>query len=69
MILTICVAVVYVTFFAALGRSATPRHERLPWTRWTLRDLCGNVALGFRRLNELSERNAMGPRQRTPFHH
>lgn len=57
-----------VWFFAALGRGATPHAERLPWTRWTARDLLANVVLGGRRLLELNDRNPMTPHKRTSFH-
>lgn len=68
MLPTICLAVASVAFLAALGRSAIPRAERLPWTRWTAKDLIGNVVLGCRRFVELNQRNPMTPHKRTPFH-
>jgi len=43
-------------FFAALGRSAIPRHERLPWSHWTPRDLAANVVRGGRTLVTLHQR-------------
>ena len=45
-----------------------PRAERLPWVRWSLRDLLGNVVGGGRRLVELHQRDPMTPQKRTPFH-
>lgn len=68
MFLTICLVISFVAFLAALGRSVTPRAERLAWSRWTARDLLGNVVLGGRRLIELDERNPMTRHRRTPFH-
>jgi hypothetical protein len=68
MLPTVCFVALLVAFFAALGRSTTPRAERVPWTRWTVRDLLANVVLGGRRLLELHERNPMTTptHQRTP---
>ena len=68
MLATLCFALVVLTFLAALGRSAMPRAERLPWARWSLRDLLGNVIAGGRRLVELHQRDPMTPQKRTPFH-
>lgn len=68
MLATFCLVIAVVWLFAALGRGATPHGERLPWTRWTPRDLLANVVLGGRRLLELNERNPMTPHRRTPFH-
>lgn len=65
---TLCFVLAVVWFFAALGRGATPKAERLPWTRRTPQDLLPNVVLGGRRLLELSERNPMTPHKRTAFH-
>lgn len=71
-------------FLGALGRSATPRTERLPWWTWTLRDLTANVVRGGRVLVELNQRQrhlgdryldefpTLAPhvrRQRTPGQH
>jgi hypothetical protein len=42
-------------FLAALGRSAIPHNERLPWRTWTLRDLAANVVHGARVLAELDQ--------------
>lgn len=68
MVATICLALAFLAYLAALGRSAMPRTERLPVTRWTARDLLGNVVVGGRRLIELHERNPMTPHRRTPLH-
>lgn len=68
MFATLCFVLAVVWFFAALGRGATPRAERLPWTRWGARDLLANVVIGLRRLVQLSERNPMTPHKRTYFH-
>jgi hypothetical protein len=65
---TAFLVVVVVAVFAALGRSAMPRAERLPWTRWSTRDVLGNAAAGARRLSQLHQRNPMTPQRRTPFH-
>lgn len=65
---TICLVGVLLAFFAALGRSAMPRAERLPWTRWSTRDLLGNAVAGMRRLTELHRRDPLTPQRRTPFH-
>lgn len=43
-------------FLAALGRSAIPRTERLPWWSWTVRDLTANVVRGEQVLVELDQR-------------
>lgn len=66
MLSTVCLLTAVVVWLAALGRSATPRHERLPWTRWTIKDLIGNTILGARRLAELQERNPLTPHRCTP---
>jgi len=58
---SIALVVLMVAWLAALGRSATPRAERLPWRSWTVSDLAGNVWLGARRLAELQERNPVTP--------
>lgn len=68
MIFTICLVVLVVAFYATLGRSATPRAERLPVSTWTAKDLLRNVVLGYRRHLELDRRNPMTPHKRTPFH-
>jgi hypothetical protein len=68
MLASLCFVVLLVVFYAALGRSATPPAERLPWTRWTAKDLLGNVVAGVRRLIELHERDPLTPHRRTPFH-
>lgn len=65
MLATILFVVVIVVFLAGLGRSTMPRSERLPWMRWSARDLLGNVLLGVRWLLELDDRH---PRRNTPFH-
>lgn len=65
---TLLIVVALVAFFAALGRSAVPRAERLPWSRWSAKDLIGNVMLGVRRFSQLNERNPMTPHKRTPLH-
>lgn len=44
-----------VVFLAALGRSAIPKGERVPWRTWTLRDLAVNVVRGGRVLLEGNE--------------
>jgi hypothetical protein len=67
MLPTICFVALLLAFFAAFGRATTPRAERLPWTRWTARDLLANVVLGGRRLLELHERNPMTTHQRSPY--
>lgn len=64
MFATILFVAVLVAFMAALGRAATPRHERIPWTSWTARDLGANVLLGIRRFAEFSA--AAGSRRSTP---
>lgn len=56
MVATVIFCVLTVGFFAALGRSATPRAERRPWWRWTWRDWIANVARGGRSLHELNQR-------------
>jgi len=56
-----------VVFLASLGRSATPRHERLPWTTWTAKDLLANMIHGARRLAELQRRNPVTPHRRTSW--
>ncbi|WP_299442288.1 hypothetical protein [uncultured Phycicoccus sp.] len=68
MFATVCFVALVVWLFAALGRGATPPAERLPWTRWTARDLLGNAVLGGLRLLQLSDRNPMTPHKRTAFH-
>jgi hypothetical protein len=65
---TIMFVVALLAVFAALGRSAMPRAERVPVTRWSARDLLGNALAGARRLAQLHERNPMTPQRRTPFH-
>jgi len=65
---TICLVLGVLAFFAALGRSDMPRSERLPWTRWSARDVLGNAAAGVRRLTELHEHDPLTPQRRTPFH-
>lgn len=65
MLATLCFVLALVWFFAALGRGATPRAERLPWARWGARDLLANVALGVRQLVGLNERNGRMPDKRT----
>ena len=64
MLLTLCFVAVLVAFFAALGRSSVPRAERVPWTRWTARDLLANVVLGGRMLLQLDQRNPRARRRR-----
>lgn len=64
---TIVFTVLLVTFLAALGRGATPRAERLPWTGWGARDLIANVVLGARRLVQLHERDPLRQLKRTSF--
>ena len=54
-------------FLAALGRSAIPHNERLPWRTWTLRDLAANVVHGARVLVELDQRQR--PHGNTPRDH
>jgi hypothetical protein len=68
MLPTVCFVALLLAFFAALGRSVTPRAERVPWTRWTGSDLLATVVLGVRRLVELHERNPMASHQRTPHY-
>lgn len=68
MIATALYIVLVLAFFAFLGRGTTPPAERLPWTRWTARDVLGNAALGCRRLVELHERDPLSPHRRTPLH-
>lgn len=68
MFATVCYVIVVLTFFAALGRSAIPRAERIPWVRWSLRDLLANVVAGARLLVDLHERDPLTPQRRTPFH-
>lgn len=64
MLATICFITLVVVFYAALGRNAMPRAERRPWTRWTVRDLLGNVIAGVRRLIQLHERDPLSPHKR-----
>lgn len=47
-----------VAFLAVLGRSSTPRYERIPVLSWGFRDLFGNVAIGVRTFVTLSARHA-----------
>ena len=65
---TLAFVIAVVWLFAALGRGSTPPAERVPWTRWTPRDLLANVLRGGRRLLELDERSPRASRRRTPFH-
>ncbi len=58
---TILIVVALVASLAAFGRSTVPRAERLPWTRWTAKDLIANVVVGCRRFIELNERNRRRP--------
>lgn len=53
---TLLLLLLLTAFFAALGRSAIPRDERLPWWTWTLRDLTANVVRGIRVLADVGER-------------
>lgn len=61
MLSTVVLAVALVTVLAALGRSATPRAERLPLTSWGFGNLVAHVVLGVRRLNQLHERDWRTP--------
>lgn len=53
---TLLFLLILTVFLAALGRSVTPRAERLPWLTWTARDLVTNVARGVRVLCQPNER-------------
>lgn len=61
MLPTIVFIVLLVSFFAALGRGATPKAERLPWTGWGAKDLIANVVIGARRLVQLHQRDPRLP--------
>ncbi len=52
---TVLFLLMITAFFAALGRSATPPAERVPWWTWTGRDVVANVVNGFRVLDALDE--------------
>lgn len=58
---SILLVALFVGFLAALGRSSIPVPERRPWTRWSAKDLAGNVVLGARLLTELHERDPRTP--------
>jgi len=66
MVESIALVVLTVAWLAALGRSSTPRHERVPVTTWSGRDLVSNVWHGARRLAELQDRNPVTPHRGWP---
>lgn len=53
---TLLLLLLLTVFFAALGRSAIPPSERLPWWTWTPRDLAANVLRSERVLVGLHQR-------------
>ncbi len=65
---TLLIPIILVAFLAALGHSATPRAERLPWRRWIPLGLVRNTVLGTRRLVALYERGPVATYQRTQSH-
>lgn len=66
MIATIFIVVIAV-YLAALGRSASPRAERVPWTTWSTAALIRNVIQGARRFADLQKRNSMTPHRAPPL--
>lgn len=54
--MSLLLPLVLAAFLAALGRSAVPHSERLPWRTWTLQDLAANVVHGGRVLIDLHQR-------------
>lgn len=67
MIATICFVTITIVYLAALGRSASPPDERLPWRAWSAQDWAANVIRGARRSAELQKRNPLGPHHHGPL--
>lgn len=61
MITTLCFVAIVIAYLAALGRSASPRAELVPWGDWSKKDWVANVGRGMTRLVELQNRNPLGP--------